>query len=296
MGAISDGSPASAATVASVDVQPGLKNAVVGDAPFNVTVQVNSLAHEACIGQGPDCSPSVGLAAFEFKIRYDGDVVDIRSAEQGPDLGKTGREFQCVSDDDDVNDVYTFGCFSPGQGEGLQGSAVLARVQVAPVGRGNSWIDLEGELSGPYSEDIPADFKRAAVIVLGRPGDPQGGQPQSVQTPGSEDSTDPGGEPTVPTNDEGTPLSPEEVIATATAQALEEGNSASVSGDDDDPDEAGGEGGENGDDGEESSSPSGDDGGGSNFVTVLLITLGVIAGAAALGAGGFAAWRVRNGG
>jgi hypothetical protein len=297
--ATSDANQASAATKASVEMQPGLVRAAVGEAPVSVTIQVANLAHQACVGDAPNCAPSVGMAGFDFKIRYDDDVVAVRRVEGGPDLGKTGRTFNCLNDHDEENNLYTFACYSSGEAEGLQGSMVLARVEIAPVGPGEAFLELTGQLAGRYSEDIPADFKRSAVIVRSSPA--SAGE-NNRPLPG-----DPVQEPAFGTvlpngtfvDEDGNVISAQEAAATATAVRAAEGSE----GDEDDsaqaragqtPGAGGGDG--EGDDADNSNASDGDDDGGGGFVTVLLISLGVIAGAVALGAGGLAALRIRNGG
>jgi hypothetical protein len=277
---------------ASIEMNPGMQRVAVGQAPFSVAVEVDNLTHDICFGAPGNCAPSVGLAGFQVDLSYNGDVVDIRGAVAGPDLGKTGRQFTCQTEDDEVIDRFSFGCYSAGQNEGLQGSAVLARIEIAPVGAGSTAVQVEGELSGPYSEDIPVDVKGAFVIVENGPGG-SNRPPQNVNTPlegtpafGTVVPGTPDESGTL-VDEEGNPISAQDAAATATARAYEESAVAN-------PNQAPGEEDDNGD-GAQSSDSSGDDGGGDSFVTVLLISLGVMAGVGALAAGGFTAWRMRNG-
>jgi hypothetical protein len=279
---------------ASMEMNPGVQRVAVGQSPFSVAVEVDNLAHEICFGAPGNCAPSVGLAGFQVDLSYNDDVVDIRGAVAGPDLGKTGRQFTCQTQDDEERDRFSFGCYSAGQAEGLQGSAVLARIEIAPIGAGSTAVEVEGELSGPYSEDIPVDVKGAFVIVENGPGGSNGNpSSQNSSTPGGTQANgtdEPGtqGESDTLIDEDGTPISAQDAAATATAQA---GGESAVA----NPDEEPGDDDDNGD-GAQSSDSSGDDGGGDSFATVLLVSLGVIAGVGALAAGGFTAWRVRNGG
>ena len=299
---------ADGATLAVVEMQPGIHESTVGEDPFTVVIQVDDLVHEGCVSSGGPCVPSIGLASFTFNVRYNGSVVDVVDAFPGPDLGKTGRTFTCFESKDEELDVFTYACASPGQREGLQGSAVLARLEVAPVGAGNTLIGLDGELSGPYSEDIPADIKGAAVIVESRPG---GGNPNPDPNQQGDDG-DPEDENTptpvfgtinalgTPVDSNGVPIGDPSIAATVVAEATavaeaeaqaEETRQASGRGptpegsdSEDDPENA------------DSSSASGDDDGdGGSFGTTLLITLGVIAGVGVVGAAGYSAVRLRRG-
>jgi len=114
--------------------------------------------------------PSTGLGAFEVTIRYDEQVLRFVAAEEGPDLGSSGRSFYCLPPALDVGRV-SFGCVSPGpQPSGPQGTMTLAAITFEPIGAGASPLVLEADLSGPLGADtVPVEVRGGVARVSGQP-------------------------------------------------------------------------------------------------------------------------------
>ncbi len=255
----------------TVQMLPGVKSVAVGDGPFDVRITVENLQHEGQISYDvnrdtvPDLFvPSIGMAAFQFNIRYDPDVLSVIRADESPDLeGKTGRTYQCLQGSS-APEVFAFACFSGGTTpDGLQGDATLATVRFRAVGPGSSFLQLDGELAGPLSDDIPVDIKGAAVIVQSGPA------PIATAVGPTADPTDetpsPGTPPIEGRTPQPTPTDGRNVIANPTGAGPE------------------------GDDPQVIDTPGDEDS--SSFGRTLLIALGAIGGAAALGGGGLLAAR-----
>ena len=214
------GASAQTSSEGNVRLSPAMSTVAAGDGPFTVYVVLEALQHAGNVTYDdnrdgiPDRSvPSAGLGAFQFTIEYDPAIVEFQSVERGPNLGLTGRSFQCLPAIRDIGTV-TFGCLSPGTTPaGAQGTLTLASVQFSPRSNGLSPLVLAAEIAGPLGDSADVDVGGGAARVYG--GSPPGG---STRLPTSATNT-----PGAPATD-GTPLatitttSVEQATATAVAQ------------------------------------------------------------------------------
>jgi hypothetical protein len=99
---------------------------------------------------------------FQFKLGFDGDVLDFHSAHLGPFLSSTGRNVtvlgQSVTDD-----VLTFAAFAdPGMQPLPRGDGELATVRFEAVGAGVSPLDLHDAIltDGAFQVIDPGDEHR----------------------------------------------------------------------------------------------------------------------------------------
>jgi len=142
--------------------------------PFTVYVVLEDLQHNGTVDYDdnrdgvPDRSvESGGLAAFQFTIEYDASIVEFQLAERGPNLGTTGRSFQCLPPRLDPGAV-TYGCLSLGsEPAGQQGTMTLASVQFSPLSNGLSPLVLEGEIAGPLGDSANVEVSGGAIRVTG---------------------------------------------------------------------------------------------------------------------------------
>jgi hypothetical protein len=119
-----------------------------------------------------------GLAAFEFKLMYDPDIIRFVGVEAGPFLASTGRNTHCVSSRHRLagSEDIQFGCVSDAQGPpwGPTGSGLLATVTFAPRAAGTTSLNMatgmtrvipaQGELA---DENIAVVAQNASVTVTG---------------------------------------------------------------------------------------------------------------------------------
>jgi hypothetical protein len=160
----------------TVRIMPPISTALVQDGPFDVYIVLENLRHFGTITYDdnqdgiPDRGvPSDGMAAFEFTLQFDPTIVALDAAEPGPDLGASGRNFQCLAPRRDEPDKFTFGCISlQEQPAGPQGSLTLATVTVRPLARGSSPLLLEAGIAGPLGDDAPVQGIGAVVRTTGR--------------------------------------------------------------------------------------------------------------------------------
>jgi hypothetical protein len=162
------------ATEGSIRLSPAMSTVPRGGGPFTVYVVLEGFSH---IGQvsydddrdtRPDRSvPSEGLGAFQFTIDYDPAIVEVLSIERGPNVGQTGRSFQCLPPSREPDSV-TFGCLSPGNSpSGVQGNVTLAAVQLQPRASGLSPLVLSAVVAGPLGDSADVDTGGGAVRVSG---------------------------------------------------------------------------------------------------------------------------------
>jgi hypothetical protein len=134
-----------------------------------------------------------GLAAFEFKLMYDPDIIRFVGVEAGPFLASTGRDAHCVSARHRLagSEDIQFGCATIAQGPpwGPNGSGLLATVTFAPRAAGTTSLNMTPQMAKviPLHGNLPDE----SIAVLA-----QGG---SVTVVGA------GPEPT-PEPDEPTPM------------------------------------------------------------------------------------------
>ncbi len=160
----------------TVRIMPPISTAPIQNGAFDVYIVLDNFQHFGTITYDdnqdgvPDRTvPSNGMAAFEFTLQFDPTIIAIDSAEAGPDLSSSGRNFQCLPARRDEPDKFTFGCLSlEEQPAGPQGSLTLATVTVRPLARGSSPLLLQAGLAGPLGDDAPVQDVGAVVRTIGR--------------------------------------------------------------------------------------------------------------------------------
>jgi hypothetical protein len=87
---------------------------------------------------------ATNLGAYQFILRFDRDLISPADVQIGPFLASTGRETQCVRQEDRTPpDEVRYGCFSMGEQEGPNGSGLIATVQFDVEGDGQSPLELD---------------------------------------------------------------------------------------------------------------------------------------------------------
>ena len=161
----------------TVRIVPAIATVDVEHGPFAVSVLLEDLEHFGIVqyDDDRDTEPdreveSNGLGAFEFTIVYDPAVLMVVEVDEGTELGRTGRDFQCLAPLEEPGNLR-FGCLSLGpEPAGLQGTAVLADVTFQPVGAGSTFLLLQADVVGPLGTDAaPVEVRAGAVRVTGRP-------------------------------------------------------------------------------------------------------------------------------
>jgi hypothetical protein len=159
----------------TVRIERAISSVPVESGAFAVFVILEDFDHHGVVtyDDNRDTTPdreetSNGLGAFEFSIEYDASKLAFEGARSGPDLGRTGRTYQCLAPRQD-EDLVTYGCISSGQGpDGPQGTLSLAQMTFRPVSAGSSPLYLSGEISGPLgSDNAPVEWVSGAVRVTG---------------------------------------------------------------------------------------------------------------------------------
>lgn len=142
---------------AVVRVEPASQNVTAGS-QFNVSVAVDEVSN---------------LAAYEFTLQFDPNVVTYVSVSNGGFLGSSGRTVFCPGVILDVGTVR-FGCATMGTDPGASGSGQLAQITFSAAAEGVSSLDLTAvSLSDPLSNDIPAISQNGSVSVqVSTPGPP----------------------------------------------------------------------------------------------------------------------------
>lgn len=298
--AVAQATPAGAESAENVvHMEPDVLEVGVQGGPFSIDIVVEDLYHDGRIGYDtegndgiPDTFvPSIGLGAFEFTIRYNPAVLSVSDIQGTRELGD--RSFQCIRNSQEPGST-SFACFSPGSGDGPQGTLNLARIVFQPLAAGGSFLQLEAQLAGPLADDIPVDIKElGGVRVRGTganpspttpnvtPGGPSGGNP----TPSSGTPPSNGGPGTTPGSSaggSGTRPSPGGNGGPgASGTGTPEGTPGNAI--------ANGSGGEPGD--SEASNAAGTSGGDGFPVGVMLWSLAAVGGLLGAGTLGFAAVR-----
>jgi hypothetical protein len=206
--------------IASVDLEHGA---------FTVAVVLEDLEHFGAVlyDDDRDTVPdreveSIGMGAFEFTIEYNPAILSFDGVQEGTELERTGRDFQCLPPLEDVGS-FSFGCISLGQGlDGPQGTMTLAEVTFQPIGTGSTFLLLDAQLAGPLgSDDVPLELRPGAVRVTGRPtatattAAPPG--PSNTATPRPEPSSTPVSTPTATDTPPGPTATPESTTSTVAA-------------------------------------------------------------------------------
>lgn len=159
----------------TVSIVPGASTAGLKEGTFTVFIVLEGLEHHGTLAydDNRDSTPdrevqSDGLAAFEFTIRFDPALLQPEAASLGPDLGRTGRQFQCLQPVQERGS-FSFGCISIGlEPAGPQGTLTLAAVTFQPLSAGSSPLLLEAQLAGPLGSDqVPVRVYSGAVRVTG---------------------------------------------------------------------------------------------------------------------------------
>ncbi len=174
-----------------VRLVPAMSEAPGDGGAFTVYVVVQDLQHNGLItyddngDHTPDRSvASDGMGAFQVTIGYDPSILAVRGAEPGPDLGRSGRSFQCLPPARQP-DSFSFGCVSSGAGPaGPQGTLTLASITLVPQGQGLSPLSLDAEIAGPLGDSASIVVSGGAARVTGAVTTPTP-PPQSSLTPGS---------------------------------------------------------------------------------------------------------------
>ena len=134
---------------------------------FSVNLVVDEVAH---------------LAAFQFTLLFDPEMMEYRSAEKGPFLGSSGRDVLCQEPSAtpgsvSLSCVTTNPPVSEGGPSGPSGSGVLATVTLEPRKAASASLDLSDVLFvlddlDPNGEavTIPSSAEGAVVEVLGGSG------------------------------------------------------------------------------------------------------------------------------
>jgi hypothetical protein len=106
------------------------------------------------------------LGAFQFDLTYDPTVLTPLDYKEGPFLGSSGRQVNCLPPTPNEG-LLRWVCVTLGSApEGPNGSGVLATVTFAPVAKGSSPVRLEGLiLADPRGQRMPAQAQDASVTV-----------------------------------------------------------------------------------------------------------------------------------
>jgi len=106
------------------------------------------------------------LGAFEFRLTYDSHVIELQDAKEGPFLGSTGRQVECLPPRR-TEGAIDFTCLTLGATpDGPAGSGVLAIFTFQPVGAGTSPLHLDQLiLTDPPANRLPSQVEDASVTV-----------------------------------------------------------------------------------------------------------------------------------
>jgi hypothetical protein len=189
-------------TEGRIRLTPAMSDVPGTAGPFTVYVVAEDLQHDGSITYDdnrdttPDRSvPSEGLGAFQITVTYDPAVLAVDSVVPGPEMGRTGRSFQCLGPVRQPGSV-SFGCLSAGDAPaGTQGTLTLASITLVPQEPGISQLSLDAVLAGPLGDSIDVAVNGGAARVTGTvpattaPPEPSGipnNAPSSTLTPGSQ--------------------------------------------------------------------------------------------------------------
>ena len=162
----------------TVRLTPAISSIPEDSGSFAVFLVLEDLQHFGSLGYDDDrdtipdrFEESDGLAAFQITIEYDSQLLSFVDVQEGPDLGRTGRPFDCLPATLELNKV-TFGCVSAGaEPAGPQGTLTLATVTFEPLAAGSSALVVAAELSGPLGSDtVPVDVRGGVARIMARPG------------------------------------------------------------------------------------------------------------------------------
>jgi general secretion pathway protein D len=111
------------------------------------------------------------LAAFEFEVTYNPDVVHVDDVTLGAFLGSGGRNTAALGPDiDNTAGRVTFGGFSYGTGSGADGSGTVATITFSPQMTGTTSLTLTNvQLRDTFNSEIPADPQGGEIEVVHYP-------------------------------------------------------------------------------------------------------------------------------
>jgi hypothetical protein len=147
-----------AAQGATVSLVPSSQNVQIGET-FTVDVVIDN---------------ATNLAAYEFRITYDPNILKIEGVTQTDFLRSTGRGVMCPPIGDEAARKTTdawFGCATINKGAGppVGGSGVLAHISFSARGPGLTYLTfVKLELADDMSEDCcaPVSWRESAVRVI----------------------------------------------------------------------------------------------------------------------------------
>jgi hypothetical protein len=136
---------------ATVRVEAPSTEIVANGSPFTVSVVVEDVAN---------------LGAFEFDLTYDSAVLTPAGFEDGPFLGSSGRQVQCLPSRAQEG-LAGLTCVTLGATPaGPNGSGVLASITFQPVAPGSSPLHLARlTLTDPSGQPLPSAAQDATVKV-----------------------------------------------------------------------------------------------------------------------------------
>jgi len=156
----------SAAQGATIRLLPGSQNVQIGDS-LTIDVAVDNV---------------IDLAAFEFRLKYNPDVLKLEGVTEADFLGSTGRSTSCYrpaagDPSQALPGNVGLGCgtrITPGSEPPVNGSGLLAHIKFSAKGPGLTYLTfVKAELSDGMSESCcdPISLSEAAVRVIA-PDDP----------------------------------------------------------------------------------------------------------------------------
>jgi len=149
----------SAAQGATVSLLPSSQNIELGDS-FAVDVTIEN---------------ATKIAAFEFRVKYDPDILKLEGVSQTDFLASTGRSIVCPPVADEQADRTTdawFGCatINTSSGAPVSGSGVIAHMSFTAKGAGLTYLTfVKLELADDLSDDCcsPVSWNESSVRVIG---------------------------------------------------------------------------------------------------------------------------------
>jgi hypothetical protein len=149
----------SAAQGATVSLLPSSQNVDLGE----------SLAVDVAIENATD------IAAFEFRVKYDPDILELQDVSETDFLASTGRTITCPPITNEqarkTTDAW-FGCatINTTNGPPVSGSGVLAHITFTAKGAGITYLTfVKLELADDFSDDCcsPISWNESSVRVVG---------------------------------------------------------------------------------------------------------------------------------
>jgi hypothetical protein len=118
---------------------------------FGVTVMVDDVTN---------------LGAFQITLSYDARIVEFQDVKEGPFLGSSGRQVQCLPPLASEGSI-DFTCVTLGSTpDGPTGSGMLATLTFKPVGSGTSPLHFKQIiLADPPADRLPSLAEDAAITV-----------------------------------------------------------------------------------------------------------------------------------